>query len=153
MENILISKDRQAHILGVAKFLKQYAIKEQMKEQEIEDLFTLGLLHDIGYEFLDEKDFSKHNFVGGLILKRQKYKYWREIYYHGVTNCKYKSKFLDLLNWADMKIDSKGNIVSFEERLNDVSKRYNTPIEKLSCYPLVCELKQKGYKWRPSCKC
>lgn len=142
----MISIDRQKHIFGVANFLKDFALKEKMKSQDVEDLFTLGLLHDIGYEFLDKKDYSKHPIVGGLMLKRQKYKYWKEVYYHGVSNCKYKSKFLDLLNWADMKIDGKGNVVSFEERLADVSRRYKTPIEELSCYKIVCELKEKGFE-------
>ena len=43
----MISKDRQKHIWAVANFLKEFAIKEKMNEQEIEELFTLGLLHDI----------------------------------------------------------------------------------------------------------
>lgn len=142
----MISEDRKKHIFGVANFLKNYAISKNMKQEDIEALFTLGLLHDIGYEFLEEKDYFKHNFVGGMFLMRQGYKYWKEVYYHGEPNCTYSSEFLDLLNWADNRIDSKGREVSFEERLEDVSKRYNTPIKETKNYQIICQLKAKGFK-------
>lgn len=142
----MITEDRQKHIFGVANFLKNYTIRENLSAKDTETLFVLGLLHDIGYEFLDGEDYSKHNFIGGQLLKKQGYKYWKEVYYHGVVNCKYKSKYLDLLNWADMRVDDKGNIVSFEERCESISERYNIPVENLDCYKLICELKEKGYK-------
>lgn len=142
----MITVDRQKHMFEVANFLKDFAIKEKMKSQDVEDLFTLGLLHDIGYEFLDEKDYSTHPIVGGLMLKKQKYKYWKEVYYHGEANCKYKSKFLDLLNWADMHIDGKGNYVSFEGRMQDIDKRYAGCKNKPDIKPIVDELKAKGFE-------
>ena len=43
--------------------------------------------------------------------------------YHGDINTEYKSLELDFLNWCDMHIDSKGNFVSFDERLNDIKNR------------------------------
>lgn len=84
--------------------------------------------------------------LGGGILKSQGYKYWKEVYYHGVANCEYQSKFLDLLNWADMRIDSAGKEVSLDGRLEELSVRYNVPLKELDSYPIVCELKAKGYK-------
>ena len=56
-----------------------------LSNEELEDLFVLGLNHDIAYEFTEHgKD---HNIIGGEILKRNNYKYWKEIYYHGrITN-------------------------------------------------------------------
>ena len=48
----MISEDRKKHIWAVAKFLKEYAISQNMPQKEVEELYTLGLLHDIGYEFL-----------------------------------------------------------------------------------------------------
>lgn len=142
----MISEDRKKHIWSVAKFLKEFAIQEKMNKQDIEDLFMLGLLHDIGYEFLEPQDYVTHNFIGGGILKEQGYKYWKEIYYHGIANCEYQSKFLDLLNWADMRIDSSGNEVSLDGRLEELSTRYNVPLKELDSYPIVCELKAKGFK-------
>ena len=116
-----------------------------MSQEDIHDLFTLGLLHDIGYEFLEEKNYKTHNIVGGNILKKQGFKYWKEVYYHGVANYKYQSKVLDLLNWADMRVDSSGNIVSLDERLEDISVRHNTPINQLDSYIIAYELKTKGF--------
>lgn len=142
----MISNDRKKHIYGVAKFLKEHASEWGATQSEIEELYTLGLLHDIGYEFLEEKDYTKHEIYGGLLLKRQGYKYWKEVYYHGVANCEFTSKYLDLLNWADMRIDSSGNEVSLDGRLEELSKRYNVPIKELNSYPIVCELKEKGFK-------
>lgn len=142
----MISEDRKKHIFAVAEFLKEYATNENMETFEIEALYILGILHDIGYEFAEEKDYKQHNFIGGEILKNQGYKYWKEVYYHGVINSPYKSKFLDLLNWADMHIDSSGNYVSFDERLKEISERYNMPIKELDCYQLIEELKQNGFK-------
>ncbi len=142
----MISEDRKKHIYAVAEFLKEYGIKEKMQTQEIEDLYVLGLVHDLGYEFLEQKDYIQHNKVGGEILKNQGYKHWKEIYYHGIANCEYQSKFLDLLNWADMRIDSSGNMVTLDGRLEELSTRYNVPIKELDSYPIVQELKAKGFK-------
>lgn len=142
----MISEDRKKHIYTVAEFLKNYAISENFSQKDVESLYTLGLVHDIGYEFLDKEHYIEHEQRGGVLLKRQGYKYWKEVYYHGKANCKYKSKFLDLLNWADMRVDGSGNIVTLDGRLEELSKRYKVPIKELNSYPIVCELKQKGFK-------
>lgn len=141
----MISNDRKNHIWAVAEFLKNYAVKQNFPKQDIENLFTLGLLHDIGYEFCDSENYSNHNIIGGNLLKQQKFKLWKEVYYHGTPNSPYQSLYLDLLNWADMHIDHTGNFVSYEERLKEISSRYNKPIKELACYKIVYELKQKGF--------
>lgn len=141
----MLTQDRKKHIYAVAEFLKNYAISWNMPRKDIEALFVLGLVHDIGYEFLNKKHYTEHGKYGGLLLKRLGYKYWKEVYYHGVANCKYKSKFLDLLNWADMRIDGKGNLVSFEGRIQDVEKRYAGCKNKPDIKALVNELKAKGF--------
>ena len=51
---------------------------------------------------------------GGEILKRNNYKYWKEIYYHGDVNTEYTSLFLEILNKADMQIDKFGKDVGYE---------------------------------------
>lgn len=129
--------------------MRKYALTnaggEEFSEQEANELFALGLLHDIDYQFLDEKDYSKHEQVGGEFLKNQGYKYWQEVFYHGVANSSNKSKFLDVLNWTDMHIDSVGNFVSFDGRLKEISERYNVPIDKLNSKAIVDELKARGF--------
>lgn len=39
---------------------------------ELQELFVLGLNHDIGYEFGNN---SNHNIIGGKLLKENNYKY------------------------------------------------------------------------------
>lgn len=142
----MISENRKKHVWAVAEFLKKFAVEQKMSDEDCQALYSLGMLHDIGYEFLEEKNYIKHNIVGGNALKNLGYKYWQEVYYHGVPNSPYQSYFLDLLNWADMRIDGAGNVVTFEESLQDVSRRYNIAVEQLSCYKVVQELKEKGFK-------
>ena len=142
----MISEDRQKHIFKVAEFLKNYALNSGKSNLEAEELYVLGLLHDIGYEFAEEKDYKNHNIIGGEILKNLGYKHYKEVYYHGVINSPYQSEYLNLLNFADMHIDSEGNYVSFDRRLQEISERYGIPVEKLDSTPLVKELREKGFK-------
>ena len=141
-----MSNDRKKHVWAVAEFLKNFASQKNMSKEEIQDLFVLGLLHDIGYEFCNQKNTYKHNIIGGNLLKEQGYKFWKEIYFHGVANSSYQSYYLNLLNWADMHIDSSGNIVSYEERLKDIYARHNKSAIALESMKLIEELKQKGFK-------
>ena len=113
----MINENRLHHILSVARLMKENASKLGLNEEE---MFTLGLMHDIGYEFNEGID---HNQTGGNMLKAQNYKYYNEVFYHGVINPPYKSLELDLLNFCDMRVDGKGNVVSFEDRLEDIKTR------------------------------
>lgn len=142
----MISNDRKLHIFGVAELLKKYAEEKGLGEDVAQEYYLLGLLHDIGYEFAEPKDYNNHHFIGGEVLKKQGYKHWQEVYWHGVIDRDYESEFLDILEWADMHIDSAGNYVSFEERLNEISERYNVPVENLFSKPVVDRLIKKGYK-------
>ena len=142
----MIKDYRKQHIWAVAELMEKYGKERNFSDEKCHELYVLGLLHDVGYQFLEEKDYVTHNVVGGEILKNQGYKFWREIYFHGVVNSPYQSEFLDLLNLADMHIDSEGNYVGLDERLEELSKRYNVPIKQLNSYPIVCELKAKGFK-------
>lgn len=141
----MISKHRERHIFAVADLLKKYGEERGYSESSCAELYTLGLLHDIGYAFVREQDYRRHNQVGGELLKEQGYRFWREVFYHGVVNSPYTSEYLDLLNLADMHIDSEGKYVSFNERLNELSKRYKTEVEKLDSFAMVQELRKKGF--------
>lgn len=56
----------------------------------MQKIFVLGLNYDIGYEFGNN---SNHNIIGGKLLKENNYQYWQEVYYHGQSECKYKSLY------------------------------------------------------------
>ena len=75
----------------------------------------------IRYEYGDN---SNHAHIGGEILKRNNYKYWKEVYYHGDIISEYTSMFLEILNKADMQIDKYGNDVGYDKRLEDIKNRY-----------------------------
>jgi len=102
----------------------------------------LGLNHDIGYEFA--KDGSEHGRIGGKILSRSNYKYWKEVYFHGDINIEYHSLYLDILNLADMQVDKSGYDVGFDNRLIDIKSRYGEESEVYKkCNILITDLRDK----------
>ena len=50
-------------------------------EKYAEDMFLLGVMHDLGYEFVENN--ISHAAIGGEILNRSGYKYWKEVSLHG----------------------------------------------------------------------
>ena len=105
-----------------------------MNEFELQELFVLGFNHDIGYEYGDN---SNHAHIGGEILKRNNYKYWKEVYYHGENVTEYDSLYLTILNQADMQVDKYGNDIGFDRRLEDIKIRYG---EESEIYRKCCQL-------------
>ena len=134
--------DKLKHSYNVAKKMQQIGKKLNLSNEEINDLFIIGLNHDIGYEF--SKNGKNHNKIGGDILKNNNYKYYQEIYYHGEVQYEYQSLFLDILNSADMQIDKYGNDVGYDKRLDDIGTRYgfDSNVYK-NCQILVNNLKDK----------
>lgn len=118
-----ISKDRLQHSLAVARRMREI-VMENPEDYDIsaEDAFTLGYVHDLGYEFCDEQ--LQHAEVGARILREQGFKYWQEVKYHGSTNIEYKSSALKLLNFVDMTTSPNGEYITMEERLDDIALRY-----------------------------
>ena len=116
-----MDEDRLKHSIAVGRKMIEIGKENNLGENELHDLFMLGFNHDIGYEFGDN---SQHAHIGGEILKRNNYKYWKEVYYHGDINSEYTSLFLKILNKADMQIDKYGNDVGYDKRLEDIKDRY-----------------------------
>ena len=102
--------------------MKGLAADKGWSKQKCEEMFILGYLHDVGYEFSEQQ--CDHANIGGEMLRNQGYKYWKEVSYHGKLEVDYSSEELDMLNMADMRIDSKGNDVGVEKRLEDIATRY-----------------------------
>ena len=116
-----MDEDRLKHSLAVARKMEEIAKTLGLSEKEINDCFVIGLNHDIGYEYGNN---SNHAHIGGEILKRNNYKYWKEFYYHGNINTEYTSLFLTILNKTDMQVDKYGNDVGYTKRLEDIKSRY-----------------------------
>lgn len=118
-----ITTDRMKHCLAVAVKMKQLAAENpDLYPVNPDEAFVLGILHDIGYEFSDEQ--KEHAAKGGLLLKEQGYKYWQEVYYHGIPQEEYDSPLLRLLNYADLTTGPTGEYVTVQERIDDIAARY-----------------------------
>lgn len=117
-----MDEERLKHSIAVARKMVEIAKENRLSEKEIKNCFIIGYNHDIGYEF--SKNGINHNKIAGEILKQSGFKYWKEIYYHGIADCKYNSKYLKILNQADMQIDKYGNDVGYNSRLEDIKSRY-----------------------------
>lgn len=115
----MINEDRLKHSLVVARKMVEIGKIYNMSGKQLQELFILGINHDIGYEFGDN---SNHNEIRGDILKENGYKHWKEVYYHGKVNISFNSQYLDILNMADMQIDKYGEDVGYIERLEDIKK-------------------------------
>lgn len=134
--------DRLKHSYSVAIKMQEIGRKLKLEEDKLNELFILGLNHDIGYQFT--QDHTIHNKVGGKTLEKSNYKYWKEVYYHGEIDIEYNSLFLDILNLSDMQIDKSGNDVGFNKRLIDIKNRYgeNSDVYQ-KCINLIETLKNK----------
>ena len=136
-----MDNDRINHSLAVANKMLELGEEKDLSEEQLKELFILGYNHDIGYQFGTNEN---HNMIGGNLLKECNYKYWKEVYYHGVPNSEYKSLYLDILNYADMSIDKYGNDVGFDKRLEDIKCRYGeNSIQYINCVKIVNELRSK----------
>ena len=119
----MITSTRWQHILGVARRAKALAEKMRPADEAFaEDMFLLGMLHDFGYEFAENP--SDHPSVGAEILKRQGYRYWKEVADHGNINVKEVSDALFVLSCADMTTGPGGERFTMQERIDNMAERY-----------------------------
>lgn len=117
-----MSDERLKHSLEVARLMKKLSADAGWSVEKCEEMFVLGYLHDIGYEFAEQQ--CDHASIGGELLRNQGYRYWREVFCHGKPDVDYVSDELTMLNIADMRIDSTGQEVGAESRLEDIASRY-----------------------------
>ena len=118
-----ISNDRMQHILSVARQCYQIAKnKYHLSEDECRKAFIIGFLHDVGYEF-SENNLERPT-KGKELIQETLGVELLEIQEHGNPDAE-QTLFLSILNEADMTVDSKGNVVSVEDRLIDIKNRYS----------------------------
>lgn len=137
----MIDSKRLNHILGVARQAKEYARMLCPNDEKFaEDMFVLGMLHDLGYEFSDN---ANHAQKGAEILKRQGYRFSQEVGDHGRDDVLKMSDALFILNCADMTVDGLGNLCSMQQRLEDIASRYSKDFEGYKkCVREIALLKQ-----------
>ena len=130
-----MDENRSLHSLGVANKMVAIGTELGLSTSDLNALFTLGIVHDIGYQF---GPGNMHQKNGGLVLKENGYQYWPEVYYHGIVQNEYSSLFLNILNQADMQIDKTGQDVGYKGRLDDIKSRYGEDSKVYqSCIDLV----------------
>jgi putative nucleotidyltransferase with HDIG domain len=118
MEESMMTESKMKHSNAVAIKMKRLAKEYDCDERAA---YTLGLLHDIGYDF-DDGYF--HESTGADILKEQGYLYWLEVKYHGIVQNKYYSGLLRLLNHADMTTGPEGQDMTYDERAEEIGIRF-----------------------------
>lgn len=125
LRGIGIDMDRLRHSLAVGRTMSELA-RDLMSwdNEKCEDMFVLGFVHDIGYEFTETQ--PEHALLGGESLRRAGYRYWHEVSSHGDPHPAYASDELMLLNLADMTTGRHGKHVTIEQRLADIGARYGT---------------------------
>ena len=134
-----ITAKRLTHMLGVARRCYDLAKEDGCDEAYCRKMFALGLLHDIGYEF-DEG--PGHAVAGAMMLQSLKKdsEAVDAIAMHGLcTNSKNWSHQLQLLNKADMAVDSAGSVVNVSQRLRDIGEHYGYGSTAYLCAKQVAE--------------
>lgn len=124
---MILSQDRVNHMFAVANKMHKIAA-ENPKFFNENEMFTLGTLHDIGYKFSD--DAQLHNVLGGEILRQQKYKYWKEVYYHGTFQDEFYSRELLLLNYAELTTGPAGEDITFQDKYYLLCEKYGVDSEQ-----------------------
>ena len=128
----VISENKIRHMHGVAEFMYRNAERFGLNKEE---MYTLGLLHDIGY--LYGKD--NHGVSGADLLRNLGFTFSDIVAYHGKKPEYYLLVHFEkeslppelvLLLIADLSIDSKGNEVGPEGRLTDIKLRYGSSSEE-----------------------
>lgn len=106
---------------NVLKHSKSVAeVMHYIAEENKDEMYVLGLFHDIG----KLHGFANHSQTGYELLSKMNFAYANEVLHHGSVKKLYASKELDLLNAADLSVDSKGNIVGYKRRIEDIGERY-----------------------------
>ena len=98
-----MDEKRLKHSLAVARKMVEIAKNKGMSEEEINNCFIIGFNHDIGYEYT--KNGFNHNKVGGELLRKSGFKFWKEVYYHGIVTDEYESIYLNIKPDEDLLPD------------------------------------------------
>ncbi|WP_425263069.1 HDIG domain-containing metalloprotein [Vibrio owensii] len=125
--------DRLNHTLAVAELASKKASSLGLCGEKAR---MLGLIHDVGY-CTEYAEYGFHALDGYNALYRYHPKLAADMLYHTSTPEEASLRGIELpkvetsvygaiLSFADCRVDSKGNVISFEERLSDIVSRYGS---------------------------
>ena len=151
-----ISENKLHHCVGVARYMYKKSLALGWSPSKAEEMFVLGWVHDIGYEF-DTTGGTEHAHYGGQLLQGCSYRYWREVYCHGLpysaiddfikqSGDRFDKAVFDLLNDADLHVDIDGKLVSLDERLTGLATRWG---REHVFYRTAVELAMSTADWNP----
>lgn len=122
-----INRFKMAHMIGVAEYMRERAEDYGLNPDV---MYTVGLLHDIGYI----KGRESHEKHGAEILSAigADDDICLAVAHHGENPYKFREEYgqdaitpeFVLLLEADMSVDARGYRVGFGGRLKDVGRRY-----------------------------
>lgn len=127
----MLNENKIRHIVQVAQEARYWLDKvlpenDGHREEKLDAAFVMGLLHDIGYDKLDEGDDPTKHAAISAEMARHFVDYADEIVKaiadHGHDDC--KSPFAYALNKADLTVDSHGRMVDMESRVKKIEENY-----------------------------
>ena len=119
---MLLTVHRRDHMNEVAELCYELAKnKYSLSEEDSQRAFFMGYIQDIGYRFCDNK--NEHPEIGFRMMHSDEIA--QAVLYHGKPNLSNNNVFLDILNEADLRVNSKGQRVTVKERLDDIASRYD----------------------------
>ena len=115
--------NRELHMIGVARYMYEHAEDYGLPK---DDMYLLGLLHDIGYL----RGAENHEADGKKILHEfgfRSIRYGYAVEHHdsipeGVSE--ETERVCRLLAEADMSVDVNGELVGYEKRLRGIRERH-----------------------------
>lgn len=118
----MIDNNRIQHMLGVAYRCAELAEERGFSPADVDKMFILGLLHDVGYLHGDN---PTHADKGADMLEEIGFPYTNAVRMHGKPiPASEMDDVLKILNQADIETDFCGQWVSAKMRLRDVALRY-----------------------------
>lgn len=143
-----IDDNRLVHMREVGRLCSELAFDLfGWNEHECRQMFVMGFLHDIGYQFAENQ--PDHEEIGGALLASAKYEHAEPIRFHGDPEADLSDDRLLILNISDMAVSGDGKRVGFVTRLEDIATRYGkeSPQYETSARVIAAiraELKRRG---------
>lgn len=137
----MITEDRLKHILGVARRCRELAEEMGFPQSFQKEMFTIGFLHDIGYEFSDNKGHAEAGAdMLESIMQQGSNKAVTAIRCHGrpFTWTEQQDVRLLILNQADIETSPCGERITAQERLKDVAARYGSTSKQYADMQALC---------------
>lgn len=142
----LLNNNRLAHSIGVANFLYTYGLTHNYSAKDTQNLYLMGLLHDIGY--LDNPSGANHAAKGSDILRRNGFhqKFTNCIRFHGKVPEKQPiSKNQKLLWLGDLCINHRGDFVGYHTRFQSISLRYKSDDRRYQNVKRIIDILEKEF--------